>query len=71
MFLHKKGTFSYINVRDTSSLDYKNKHAEENAAPPYKFVVLYRVSHIEFHGLTAGSMFQGYHYLVPGINSFY
>ena len=37
----------------------------ENGAPPDKFDVLYRQLHIELHILTAGSMYYGYHTLVP------
>ena len=35
----------------------KHKHMLENGAPPDKFDVLYRQLHIEFHILTAGSMY--------------
>ena len=38
---------------------------------PDKFGVLYRMLHLEFHGLTAGSTFQCYHTLFPSINSFF
>ena len=45
-----QGIFSYINKSDTSSPKYKMKHMLENGAPPYKFGVLHRLLHIEFHG---------------------
>ena len=45
----------------------------ENQAPTDKFGVLYCLLHIKFHGFNylAGSLFQGYHTLDPGINSNY
>ena len=41
---------SYINERDTSSLDCKHKHVAENGVPPDKFGVLYRVLRIKING---------------------
>ena len=43
-------------------------HVAENGAPPDKFGVYYIKNCVV---LTAGSMFQGYHTLVPGINLFF
>ena len=48
-------------MRDTSNTDCKYKHMLENGAPPDKFGVLNRLLHIEFHGLTARSMFFYYY----------
>ena len=38
--LYLQDIFSYINERDTSSLDCKHKHVAENGAPTDKFGVL-------------------------------
>ena len=62
MFLHiMKGIHLFLVV-------YTRVHVTESGARPDKFGAPYRVLHIKFH---AGSMFQGYHILLPGINSYF
>ena len=48
-----QGVFSCMNERDISSSDCKHKHILENGAPPDKFVVMYHLSHREFHGFNS------------------
>ena len=71
MFLHKKGIFSYINETGTSFLDYKHKYMLQKTELHLTNLVSCTVYYIKnFMVLAAGSMFQGYYTLVPGINYF-
>ena len=60
-----------ISEQDTSFLDCKNKHMIKSGAPPDKFIVLYRMVPIEFHGFTCRINSKGYHSLVPGLISIF
>ena len=61
-----------MNERDTSSFDCKHKHMLWNTELHLTNLVSCTVCYIENSMvLTAGSMFQGYQALVPGINSIF
>ena len=64
-----QGILDDINEQNTSFLNCKHKHMMKSGAPPHKFVVLYRIVIIEFHGFTSRINSKGYHSLVPGLIS--
>ena len=59
--------FNYINERGTSVFDYKHKHMLQKMELHLTNLVPCTLCNCRMI-LTAGSMFQGYHTLVPGIN---
>ena len=66
-----QGIFSYINQRDTSSLDCKHKHMLENGAPPDKCDVLYTSVSYRIPWFKHQDQCFGVITLVPAINSIF
>ena len=65
-------TFSYVNERDTLSLECKHKGKLLKTELHLTNLVSCTISYIANSTvLTAESMFQSYHSLVPSINSFF